>query len=292
MYPDDKYRAFLLGTADAETEQKIEEEILDGRVDPDHIELIEQELIDDLLFGRLSNKEESSFRGGYLSTPRGAGNLAFARALQHYAAEHSPAVERSSPSIKLVVMGWRLASVAALVCAVLVAGWLGKRNLTLSHQLAQVTHANDEDQRVIASMIREQEGLTGHPASSVGPTVSKLDSDSSQEQAALQPAIRLFPGVSRGLATVPVLHLSRLASKASIVLELPFDPVSSLREELLNSENKSLWSQRFSITDGISNHGITTIVLPTGLLSTGEYRLRVESGVGDTATYLFRVHKD
>ena len=246
MFPDEKYRAFMLGIADAEFEANIEEAILDGRLDPGDLEQIEEELIDDLLFGRLSKEEERSFRYGHLSTPRGAGKLAFAVAMQHYAARHAPGARRRFASAKLrelAAMPWVWSLAGALGCAVLAAIWLGARNLSLSHQLAQATLVNDEHQRLIASMLEEQRRLASLPVISVQPPESKPVWPSAPEQVPLQSVIRLSPGVSRGLATVPVLHLNRQAKTVSIVLELPFDPASSLREELLDSENKSIWTQ-------------------------------------------------
>ena len=61
MYPDRTYRAFLLKMADAETETAIEEAILDGSIDLAYLGQIEEELIDDSLFGRLSDEESIHF---------------------------------------------------------------------------------------------------------------------------------------------------------------------------------------------------------------------------------------
>jgi hypothetical protein len=300
MYPDDKYRAFMLGMADAETEAGVEDEILDGRIDSDHLQQIEEELIDDHLFGRLSMDEVRIFESEFLSTPRRASKLEFARALQHYAVRRAPEAKRRMHFVKLrglVAMPWFLPLAGALGCAMLAVIWLGERNRSLSHELAQATQVNDEHQRVIVSILEERAGRTSQPPASIQTTESKSGPVSIPDQTAVQPSIRLSPGVSRGLATVPILHVNREASTVSIMIELPFDLVSTLREELLSSEDKTIWSQQFSITGGISNHGITTIVLPAGLLATGEYRLRAETGAnreepGGTAIYLFRIRKD
>ncbi len=298
MYPDEKYRAFLLGMADAETEAGVEEGILDGRIDPGYLRQIEDELIDDLVFGRLSTPEERIFLTEFLSTPERIRKLEFARALQHYAIRPAREAGLRGAFLKLRRFGtitWALPLAGALGCAVLVATWLGERNLSLRHELAQATQLNDEHQRVISSMLEEQARRTSQPPASIPTTESKPGPVSSLDRTAAQPSIRLSP-VNRGLAKVSVLHLDPLATTVSILLELPFDLRGTLREELLNSEGEIIWSQRFSRTSGISNHGSITIVLPAGLLATGEYRLRTETGLspeepGDTATYLFRIRK-
>jgi len=175
--------------------------------------------------------------------------------------------------------------------------WLGERNLSLSRELAQAKQANEEHERMIASMAEEQKRRANQSKAPYEPTMSEAAAIPDSELAAVQPVFHLSPGVSRGLVSVPVLHLSRQASTISIVLELPFDLVSTLREELLSSEDKTIWSQQFSVTIGISNHGTTTVMLPAALLATGEYRLRAETGISGeepegTATYLFRIRKD
>jgi len=299
MYPDEKYRAFLLGMADAETEAGIEEGILDGRIDPGYLRHIEDELIDDLVFGRLSTGEERIILSEFLSTPERVRKLEFARALQHYASRPAREAGRSGIFLKLrrfTIISWVLPLAGALGCAVLVAIWLGERNQSLRHELAQATHLNDEHQRVISSVLEEQARRASQPAASIPTTQSKPGPVSIPHQTAVQPSIQLSP-VNRGQATVRVLHVDPQATTVSFLLELPLDLGSTLHEELLNSEGEIIWSQQFSSTNGISNHGITTIVLPAGLLATGEYRLRAGTGLsreesGDTRTYLFRIRKD
>ena len=300
MDPDKKYRAFLLGMADPETEASVEEEIFDGRIDPDRLQQFEEELIDDLLFGRLSPDEERKARSVFLTTPQRIGKFEFARALQHHAALHAPKGRHLTIFAKpyrLAARHWVLPLAGALSCAVLAAAWLGERDLALNQELAQASRTNDDHQRIIESMREEQARRTSQPAPPTQPTLSKAPAISVSEKTTVQPSIRLSPGFSRGLATVPVLRLNRLASSASFVLELPSDHQHALREELLSSDNKTIWIQQFSVTTGISNNGITTIILPAAIFSTGEYRLRVETGpdtngLEESATFLFRVRRD
>lgn len=300
MDPDKKYRAFLLGMADPETEQSVEEEIFDGRIDPDHLQQIEEELIDDLLFGRLSTDEEREARSVFFSTPRRIGNFKFARALKHHAALHAPEARPRTAFAKFYLLAarpWALPLVGALSCAVLAAAWFGERDLALNQELAQASRTIDDHERIIESMREEQARRTSQPEPTSQPTLSKAPAVSVADKTTVQPSIRLFPGASRGLATVPVLRLNQLASSASLVLESPSDHQNALREELLSSNNKTIWSQQFSVTIGISHNGITTIILPAAIFSTGEYRLRVETGpntdgLEESATYLFRVRRD
>ncbi len=297
MFTDEKYRAFILRMADAETEAAIEEGILDGRIDPDHLRQIEEELIDDHLFGLLSTEEEPIFRSEFLSAPERLRKLNFAAVLKEHATRQTPEVRRSTVFGKLrgmVAKPWLLPPATAMICAVLAIVWLADRNLSLSHELSQLTHENDEHQRVIASMQAEQQLRASHSSPSIRPTETLPSPVAIEDQTSI---IELSPGVNRGLAVVPVLNLKKRASTVTIVLELPFAPEATVREELRNSNNKQIWSQQFSDPSGISTHGLSTIVLPARLFATGEYRLRVEADAdGDEppsrAIYLFRVRKD
>jgi hypothetical protein len=297
MYTHEQYRAFILRMADAETEAAIEEGILDGRIDPDHLRQIEEELIDDHLFGRLSTEEERIFRSDFLRAPERLLKLNFASALKEHAARHAPEVRRRTVFGKLRGMAakpWFFPLATAMGCAVVAIVWLGERDLSLSHELSQVTQENDEHQRVIASMHEEQQLRASHFSSSIRPTTPQPGTLATEDQASI---IELSPGVNRGLAVVPVLHVKKQASTVTIVLELPFTPKGTVREELLNSDDKQIWSQQFSDPSGISIHGLTTIVLPARLFATDEYRLRAEADAsgdepGNKAIYLFRVRKD
>lgn len=298
MYPDSKYREYMLGLAGAEIEADVEEAILDGRVDPEHLHQIEEELIDDLLFDRLSAEEKRVIRSTFLSTPTRARSLEFGLALQQYAAQHLPEPSRRTIYVKLrewaAVSPSVLPLAGALACCMTVTFWLAERNLALSRQLVQTAQANDEHQRAIASMQEEQHRRATQPDTSIHPSPATI---AAGDQSESRPTIELSPGANRGLAVVPVLHLKKQAITASIVLELPFKPMVTLREELLSSDNKQIWSQQFSNVVGISAHGLTTVVLPAELFATGEYRLRAEADSsgdvhGSTATYLFRVRKD
>ena len=300
MDPGKKYRAFLLGMADPEIEASVEEEIFDGRIDPDRLQQFEEELIDDLLFGRLSIDEERKARSVFLTTPQRINKFEFARAFQHHAALHAPKRRHRTIFAKPYGLAARhlvLPLAGALSCAVLAAAWLGERDLALNRELAQASRTNDDHRRIIESMREEQARRTSQTAPPTQPTLSKGPAVSVANETTVQPSIQLYPGASRGVATVPVLRLNRLASSASLVLELPSDHQNALREELLSSDNKSIWSQQFSVTTGISNNGVTTIILPAAIFSAGEYRVRVETGpnldeLEESATYLLRVRRD
>jgi hypothetical protein len=292
MYSDNTYRAFLLRMTDDETDAAIEAAILDGSVDPEYLRQIEEELIDDFLFGRLSEQEQSHFTSEFLCTAQRSSKLRFASALRTYSAQHAPQAERGpvlQERKRFAAILWSLPLGAALACALFVAVWLGMRNQNLNNELAQSRMDNEAAHRQIAEMLTQEE-QNRHAALPV-PSPAPVTPTASW------PDLRLSSGTNRGLAAIPLLHLSKQASMASIELELPFDPHGALHEELLNSEDKTIWGQQFPDSSSISSHGVTIIMLPAAVLAPDDYRLQVEAlgnrnESGGKITYTFRVRRD
>jgi hypothetical protein len=310
LFPDQTYRAFLLKMSDAETETAIEEAILDGAIDPAYLRQIEEELIDDSLLGRLSEEEIKHFRSDFLCTAERKQKLRFASAIRDYSAQQDLPVTRSavwSGLKKTSTIPWTLSLAGALACALIAAAWLADRNLNLNRELAQTTRENNESQRLLSSLQEQQRRSEGQLAAPERQSVQTPPNHGSEQSGGsltdrgpgsiASPVIRLSSGISRGLEAVPVLHLGKQANMVSIVLELPFDLRGGIREELLDSNDQSIWSQEFSAPTSDVRHGLSTIMLPAALFSTGEYRLRVRSGTEgeqslDKVTYLFRVRGD
>jgi hypothetical protein len=281
MYSDQTYRAFLLRMVDEDTEDAIEDGILDGSVSSGYLGQIEEELIDDFLFGRLSEQERTHFTSEFLSSPQRAGKLRVAAALRSYSVQHS----REREGVSLLLSLKKLASIplkfslaVGLASILILAVWLGFRNRSLRDELALSKRDDIAARQEIASLQQEKQQRTLR--------VPTTPSDQS-----VIPALRLSSVTSRGQTSVPVLRLGKQANVAPIELELPFDPRGKLEEELLDARDQIVWSQRFSDSSSIAPGGITTIMLPAAVLTTGDYRLRVN--VGSTGKeYGFRVHKD
>lgn len=287
MHSDQTYRAFLLRMTDAVTEDAIEVEILNGGVDSLYLCQLEDELIDDYIFERLSVEEREHFKSEFLTSPQRAYKLRLAAALRAYAVQHSPQREPSSwlQGLKKVTSIRRnIALSAALACALIVVVWLADRNHRLRDELALSKADDNAARHEIASLRREERE---QPA-----TIPAAPSEPS-----LIPGIQLSSGASRGLTAVPVLHLGKQAVAATIKFELPFDPHGKLEVALLNAEGQIMWSQRFSDSNSVASRGVTTVVLPVAVLAAGDYRLRVEAGnteaeAHSAVTPVFRVRKD
>jgi hypothetical protein len=313
MYPDQTYRAFLLKMVDADTDAAIEEGILDGSIDSAHLNQIEDELIDDSLYGRLSDAETIHFTADFICTPERKAKLAFARAMKQYSSQQSSPIQRVpvwNNRKRFAAIPWNLPLAGALASVLLVTGWLTERNLSLRSDLAVASRKEDEYQRIIASLRREQAGMHPHIATpsqsahdmagpesgrSPGNTTDQISKPGDDLEEL--PFIQLSSGVNRGLAAVRVLQIGRKAKTVQIRLDLAFALAGAVHEELLDSAGKSIWSQQFSASHSIAPQGITTIILPVALFTSGEYRLRVQAGTSGEESaprveYLFRVSRN
>jgi tetratricopeptide (TPR) repeat protein len=84
-------RRFLLGQLREEERERFEERILDDQALLDHLSIVEEELIDDYLFGTLAGGEEEDFEQRFLTTPKRREKLVVARRLKQFA-DRSPVV--------------------------------------------------------------------------------------------------------------------------------------------------------------------------------------------------------
>jgi hypothetical protein len=283
-------RAFLLGMSDPQTEATIEQGVLDGSILTDDLWMIEEELVDDHVFGRLSPEQETAFHRSFLTSAERKDKLSFSRALHKYAQEHASA----APARRRFFFGmnYRFALATGFALLGLVAAtaaWFGIRDARLTRQLAQVTTAANEQQRLVASLIEEQK----QRATQTNPAAAPPAPSTPASNPSPEPGIQLRPGVRRGVESIPVLHIAGQPTVVRITLELAFQPAAGLREELLRANGQQIWSQELTPAAPLASHGATVIYLPAQLLTPGDYQLRLKdlsAGPTDEGdVYAFRV---
>jgi hypothetical protein len=286
--------------SDAETEKIIEEGILDGSIGSDLL-LIEEELIDDYVFGQLAPDEERSFEAKFLTSKERRDSLNFSRSITKYALERARSVRvlqrrQFLGILRVATVEWKVLLLTALGSIVLAAVWFGVRDMSLSRELAKTTRTSEERERLLDSLVEEEKGR-----SSVASTAGKASAEASFQplpapNAQLGPSIRLAPGITRGIERVPVLHLAGHSRVVWITLELPFEPEGGFREELLRADGERIWSQEFTAPGAMVSQRTTTIALPAQLLSPGDYQIKFKEvstgGASDGGEgYVFRVTK-
>ena len=130
-------RSYLLGVLDADRKTQLEEQILSAPETYEELLLVEEELIDQYVAGRLSEHERRQFETYFLITAERQKNLRFGQLLKRYVNSHPfpSQIENSAPAKKSLtfslpaagrpVMAFSIAGVVLL--GVVLLGWLGFR---------------------------------------------------------------------------------------------------------------------------------------------------------------------
>jgi len=286
-------RTFLLGIADPEVERTIEEGILSGSLPAEDLVVIEEELIDDHVFGRLSPAEETAFHSSFFSNPERRGKVEFSRGMRKYATKN--AAPRRWLIFRMSVMPrLALASSFVLLSVVTIAAiLLGIRNMRLGRELAAISRTSDERQRLLASLT-EQERQRAAEAEHAATTPSAVPRVPAASSMAV-PGIELRPGVRRGVEAIPVVHFGGGSGAVRITLALAFKPEGGLRAELTRTGGERIWSQELPSPGPVTANGATTLFVPEQLLSPGDYQIRLKDLAGDASdegdVYAFRVSR-
>jgi hypothetical protein len=294
---DQKLREYLLGTPDPSSERTIEEQFLTGDSEFERLQYVEDELIDDYVFGQLSSDEQARFEYHFLCTSERKQKVEFSRAMRIYACtqtqgESSP-FNWSPGSARLprfLSYGWA----AGLLVAVFAFTWVAVENHVLRKELSflqETRNASDTSGR----------GTTSNPAlpsvqtnALAQPGVSSATGESSRQIKIDAVAMVLTPGSTRGVGAEPRLELSSATQTVQIILRIAPIPKGELRVQLLKVDGERMWSQEMAASRADFDHQGVNIILPAGLLRPDDYRVilsqQLRSGAFEViAQYTFRV---
>lgn len=291
------YREFLLGTSDPEAERRIEEGILDGSIDPDLLRVEEDELIDDYLFGKLSQQERDRFNLHFLTSSERRERLAFAHSLMRYANAEQGRLEMTHSVVARKTLRWSAvwstAALVALAASFVAAVLLGFQNSRLRNEVQQARSSQDEVNRLRSALAEEKvrQALPVPPSS----TQSSPRSETGSLPAGTGPVatLDLQPGLTRGLQRQVILRLPAQARIVWIDLDFPDILRGSFREELISASGDRVWMQEFTAPTA-SPLTRNSIALPASVLSPGDYQIKLEEAESGGAfqtvgTYSFRV---
>src|SRR5438552_4138214 len=168
---DSMIKRYLLGELTQEGQQQIEERLLRDSDYFEHLQLCEDELVDEYVRGGLPPDEQRRFDDHFLSTPERHEKLRFARALRRYvsaAVEAEPATTAQRTRLQFLsaslrgrhpVMAYSLAAALLLVLG----GTVIFRNWQLQNQLAQIRSqqsAGLRSERELRRQLQEQRAGT------------------------------------------------------------------------------------------------------------------------------------
>jgi len=307
-------RRYLLGQASDTEEQELEDRYVDDDNYFEHLETIEEELIDAYVAGDLSGDERRHFEQHFLSSTQRCERVAFARALAAKASETRASIAPPVPAAEQQSWWrtwqkfWRMRqpleqalAFAALAVLVLVGSWSVLQNYQLRRQLtglrAEQTALQSESQDLL-KLVEDQRTLHQQLNDSLEQertTRSKLEQ--SLQRAQRPTAIASFilmPGTVRGEEQRTLLIRSNTdAVQFQLDLENEAENNVQYRVAVRTAENQEVWSQ-----DGLRPRrtaaGRAIILnLPANLLPPGNYVILVRmvtsrGDIDDAGQYSFR----
>ena len=301
-YSDNQLVKYLLGmSSGAEREQFDELGFVDDEF-TEHLQVVEDDLMDSYHRGELSGEELARFRERYLNSPEGSGNAAFSRTflkLIEAKATHEavfPAAPPSEPSRwqrmlahlfsapEYLLPGGLAATAALLLVA---GGWLLVQNARLRKEAGQAETARKEARE----RETEMQARLGQEQSSRSEMVNKLERSrekiSQLEQqlaerrasSSSEPTIASFdlePGKMGLPEQAGAVSLTSGVSHIVLHLELWPNPFQTFRAELQNPANNAVvWHSGKLKARRRGDSRIVDVLLPAGLLKSQRYNLKL-----------------
>ena len=313
---DSMIKQYLLGELTEEGQQQIEERLLRDGDYFEHLQLCEDELVDEYVRGGLPPDEQRRFDNHFLSTPERHEKLRFARALRRYvsaAVEAEPATTARSARSQLLsaslrgrlpVMAYSLAAALLLVLG----GTVIFRNWQLQNQLAQIRSqqsAGLRSERELQRQLQEQRAGTmelvkelQHEKDQRAMLERNVSPSIPSNQDRLAPIISLVltPGLLRGEETTKKALVPSGATLIRLELHLPANDYRSWRATLHNAEGAELSRQSLLKARSAGGGGIVVMDLPAEAIPGGDYYVKLSGTAGsgefeDIGKYYFRVTK-
>ena len=270
----------------------MEDAVLADELDAPFLLHAEDGLIDDYLLGSLTHEEQNGFKTHFLSTEERRQRLAFASALMEYARKQPDEEFSVGPTFlhrsMRAVLSWKQAALVGAAASVLLAVLAGFQQLQLRRQGQIASEARNELTRLRAVLDSTSSGA----AQPGGPSTDSIGN--TQIAADRMPAIE-FAFSTRSVYP-PSLRIPPHAQFVRINVKLSMPLATRYREVLVASNGEHLWAQEFPALI-LPATKESTIVVPTSILTPGNYHLRLETASAEehfeqSADWVFRVEKE
>ncbi len=272
------------------------------------LENVEAELIDEYVWGELSELQRRLFEDNFLRAPRRRRPLSFAlgfapilksyleeRGAPQSSGEVSPVESRPFRNLSAWVArpAWSMALAATLVAAIIGGVWLFVGKLRLETRLdqahsAQAALAESEasSRRQMAEQRARGESLKVELLAERSQRASlereleavRAAGDKLARKAGLGSflaSVWLTPGLLRGGGETERVIIPADASLLQLLLDLGVDDYASYRASLHEAAGDELWSQAKLQAESFDSRVAVDVTLPTKLLLVGDYYIRL-----------------
>jgi hypothetical protein len=292
-------RQYLLGNLSEADEETVELWLMSEDEAYDLLSAAEDDLIDELISGKLSPRDLEHFNNHFLVAPERKRKLQFSQAFRRYVDEKN-VVSRwaAKPAFTLGDLFRYRPVFAYASCALIVllmgSGlWLGFQFREVQQQLdaARVQFAAERNE--LKQQLDESQALGERLQSNLRDLEQVVTSVKSPPWPGSLVAVVLMPNSLRAPTQVQTVDLTTKAQVAELSLTLIDDNYESYQAVLMDDEGKELWAQdRLSPKPAGENKAIRFIV-PASRLAPGEFNIRLSGrSAADPPekidTYLFR----
>jgi hypothetical protein len=268
-------RAYLLGKLAEPESDPVEQKLL---TDPDFakaVDLIEDELIERYLDGRLSATEARLMESHFFRPPERRRKLWFARLLRSYLG--SPQ-ERGLQKAQVWMFSQRsgafIGAATAMIVLLCISVWLGVYSASLRHELDSETAKNSQSQSAYQQDLAKQRRQIAELEEQIEAYQGQALSQQVDDQRSVLVS-NLRSGISRGDSDLQQIRLLEGTKWLEAHLSLLDAQGDRFRATLRDSDGKELWSK-----DGLKRpkSGGLVVKIPIQRLSPGDYSILLTAG--------------
>jgi len=316
MENEDMLKRFLLGAVNENERDQIQDELFSGEGLFEEMLLVEDQLTDEYLYGKLTGEDLVRFERYFLVAPQRREKLRVAEALQQHALlRKSIPVAKPSRFVWSLpsALGWRVAAVSlALAVVAGLMAWILWTNLKLRNEFdginAKLEHALEErrsgtlseeqrkqievEQRRNNDLLAKLDALsiqTGTLDKQIASLrsenktlqlrVAKLTDYAARQGSRSTPALVaiLEPGQPRGTDQSNVVRIEPDMKEIELHLMLEEEPQTTYFAELIDANGKSIRLKRGLSVTNVNGGKAVAVRFQTDLLKRGSYILKLSS---------------
>lgn len=284
---------YLFGELSADERAEFEDSYLKDSQVFQELVALENEMIDRYVLGELPQPERQRFEHSFTNNPARREMVETARSLLAYSAASENAMQPETPERATVpwhrTWGFQFAAAAVFLVMISSIFWLVLANRRLENELEN---------------LRREQAATAEDRLALKQQLDSLRAQLEQRDAAIQQmaqlqdhdtvSFNLGPGVSRGNGELPNFIVPAHVSSVSLHMILEHDSHSRYVLSVRTADGRLIW--RKDNVEGKSTRGQNkeiTVTLPSRLLKTGDYVVRISAGNEDPlhalAGYSFHV---
>lgn len=299
---------YLLGQLSEREQGEIERRYFNDDDFNEHLEIVEEELIDDYVRERLSETDRQQFERCFLRSVSGRERVAIARQWRGFISRSSqpakPASETTRQTSWLRLLTFRrglvLVPLAAMILLAMSLAWMMIQNIRLKNQVEEMRSTVAEQERNTQEL-RKQADAERHRNEQLA---EELEQERNRPQAKPEIPIPrahstiasfvLNPGLMRSGSNATRLSIPPDASRVRFTAVFKSSSYTDYAAELQTVEGRVIWSQRGLKAKTKGDDRVIDLMLPSNVLKDEDYIFFV-NGVTSTgeiksvSEYSFRI---